>query len=216
MNLLLLGAPGAGKGTVSSYLIEKYGMIHISTGNILREAVVNKTELGLKVKEFMNSGTLVSDSIILGVIKETLDKLDSSKGFIFDGFPRTVNQAKEFEKMLNESNSKIDCVIALDVADDVVIKRITGRRICSKCNSIYNIYYKPPKTENKCDVCGGDLHTRNDDNLDSLKKRLSEYHINAEALLSFYKEKRIVKTIGGNDVTANGYEAIEEILKEIK
>ena len=216
MNLLLMGAPGAGKGTVSSHLIEAHGMKHISTGDILREAVANKTELGLKVKEFMDTGTLVPDSIILEIIKETLEKIDSSKGVIFDGFPRTINQAKEFDKMLKEINSKIDLVIALDVADDVVIKRITGRRTCSKCKAIYNIYYKPSRIDGKCDECGGDLYTRNDDNLDSLKKRLSEYHINAESLLSFYKEQGIVRTISGNDVRANGYGAIEEILKEIR
>ena len=216
MNLLLIGAPGVGKGTISKYLIDKYGMKHISTGDILREAVANKTELGLKVKEFMDSGILVSDSIILEIIKETLNKSDSSNGFIFDGFPRTINQAKEFDKMLKEINSKIDLVIALDVADDVVIKRITGRRTCSKCNAIYNIYYKSPKVENKCDECGGDLYTRNDDNLDSLKKRLSEYHINSEPLLSFYESHGIVRHINADSTSEKEYEALEEILKEVK
>ena len=216
MNLLLMGAPGAGKGTVSSHLIEVHGMKHISTGDILREAVANKTELGLKVKEFMDTGTLVPDSIILEIIKETLKKIDSSKGVIFDGFPRTINQAKEFDKMLKEINSKIDLVIALDVADDVVIKRITGRRTCSKCKAIYNIYYKPSRVDGKCDECGGDLYTRNDDNLDSLKKRLSEYHINAEPLLSFYESKGIVKHLNADTNPKDEYEALEEILKGIK
>ena len=216
MNLLLIGAPGVGKGTISRYLIETYKMKHISTGDILREAVANKTELGLKVKEFMDTGALVPDSIILEIMKETLAKSDSSKGFIFDGFPRTIKQAEEFEKMLKESNSKIDRVIALDVADDVVIKRITGRRVCSKCNAIYNIYYKSSKTENKCDECGGDLYTRNDDNLDSLKKRLSEYHINSEALLPFYEKYGIVRHINADTTREKEYEALEEILKEIE
>ena len=216
MNLLLMGAPGAGKGTVSSHLIEAHGMKHISTGDILREAVANKTKLGLQVKEFMDTGTLVPDSIILEIIKETLGKIDSSKGVIFDGFPRTINQAKEFDKMLKEINSKIDLVIALDVADDVVIKRITGRRTCSKCKAIYNIYYKPSRVDGKCDECGGDLYTRNDDNLDSLKKRLSEYHINAEALLSFYESQGIVKHINADTSRDEEERKLEEILKEIK
>ena len=216
MNLLLMGAPGAGKGTVSSHLIEAHGMKHISTGDILREAVANKTELGLKVKEFMDTGTLVPDSIILEIIKETLEKIDSSKGVIFDGFPRTINQAKEFDKMLKEINSKIDLVIALDVADDVVIKRITGRRTCSKCKAIYNIYYKPSRIDGKCDECGGDLYTRNDDNLDSLKKRLSEYHINVEALLSFYESQGIVKHINADTSRDEEKRKLEEILKEIR
>ena len=216
MNLLLMGAPGAGKGTVSSHLIEAHGMKHISTGDILREAVANKTELGLKVKEFMDTGTLVPDSIILEIIKETLEKIDSSKGVIFDGFPRTINQAKEFDKMLKEINSKIDLVIALDVEDDVVIKRITGRRTCSKCKAIYNIYYKPSRIDGKCDECGGDLYTRNDDNLDSLKKRLSEYHINAEALLSFYESQGVVKHINADTSRDEETKKLEEILKEIR
>ena len=216
MNLLLMGAPGAGKGTVSSHLIEAHGMKHISTGDILREAVANKTELGLKVKEFMDTGALVPDSIILEIIKETLEKIDSSKGVIFDGFPRTINQAKEFDKMLKEINSKIDLVIALDVADDVVIKRITGRRTCSKCKAIYNIYYKPSRVDGKCDECGGDLYTRNDDNLDSLKKRLSEYHINAEALLSFYESQGIVKYLNADTSRDEEERKLEEILKEIR
>ena len=216
MNLLLIGAPGVGKGTISRYLIENYQMKHISTGDILREAVASKTELGLKVKEFMDTGTLVPDQIILDIIKETLAKSDSSKGFIFDGFPRTINQANEFEKILNELNSKIDRVIALDVEDDVVIKRVTGRRVCSKCNTIYNIYYKAPQVENKCDNCGGDLYTRNDDNLDSLKKRLSEYHINSESLISFYDGKGIVRHINADTTREKEYETLEEILKEVK
>ena len=216
MNLLLIGAPGVGKGTISRYLINTYEMKHISTGDILREAVANKTELGLKVKEFMDSGALVPDSIILDIIKDTLKKCDSSKGFIFDGFPRTIKQAEEFEKILDELNSKIDCVIALDVADDVVIKRITGRRMCPKCNSIYNIYYNAPKVENKCDACGEELYTRNDDNLESLKKRLSEYHINSEPLLSFYDAKGIVRHLNADVSHEEEYEALEEILKEMK
>ena len=216
MNLLLMGAPGAGKGTVSSYLIEAHSMKHISTGDILREAVANKTKLGLQVKEFMDTGALVPDSIILEIIKETLGKIDSSKGVIFDGFPRTINQAKEFDKMLKEINSKIDLVIALDVEDDVVIKRITGRRTCSKCKAIYNIYYKPSRIDGKCDECGGDLYTRNDDNLDSLKKRLSEYHINAEALLSFYESQGIVKHINADTSRDEEERKLEEILKEIR
>lgn len=216
MNLLLIGAPGVGKGTISRYLIEKYEMKHISTGDILREAVANKTELGLKVKEYMDEGTLVPDTIILKLMKETLDNNNSSKGFIFDGFPRTINQANEFEKMLKELNSKIDVVIALDVIDDVVIKRVTGRRVCSKCNTIYNIYYKPPHVENKCDNCGSDLYTRNDDNLDSLKKRLSEYHINSESLISYYEKQGIVRHINADTTREKEYEALEEILKEVK
>lgn len=213
MNLLLIGAPGSGKGTISSYLIKEHGMIHVSTGNILREAVANKTELGLKVKEFMDSGTLVPDSIILDVIKEALNKLDLTKGLIFDGFPRTINQAEEFEKMLKELNSKIDVALALDIQDDVIIKRITGRRTCSKCNALYNIYYKTPKTEGKCDECGGDLYTRNDDNLESLNKRLSEYHINSEPLISYYENQGIVKHLNANSDRTKEIETLEEILK---
>ena len=213
MNLLLIGAPGVGKGTISRYLIDNYHLKHISTGDILREAVSNKTELGIKVKEFMDTGSLVPDQIILDIIKETLNRNDLSNGFIFDGFPRTINQANEFDKILDELKIKIDKVIVLDVDDDVVIKRVTGRRVCSNCKSIYNIYYNAPLKENVCDKCNGELYTRNDDNLDSLKKRLSEYHINSESLISFYSKKGIVEHLNADTTREKEYEAIDEILK---
>lgn len=213
MNLLLIGAPGVGKGTISNYLIDNHGFKHISTGDILREAVANKTKLGLQVKEYMEQGILVPDQTIIDLIKETLKSVDASKGLIFDGFPRTVKQAEEFEKILKELNIQIDKVLVLEVEKDVIVKRITGRRVCSKCKSLYNIYYKTPQTEGKCDICGGDLYTRSDDNLESLEKRLSEYHINAEPLISFYEKQGIVKHFDTSKSCDEENSMYEEILK---
>lgn len=216
MNVLLIGAPGVGKGTISRYLISNYGLDHISTGDILREAVVNKTELGLKVKEYMDKGALVSDEIIIGIIRERLSKCKSSNGYIFDGFPRTNTQAIAFESILKELNLKIDVVLVLDVEDDIVIKRITGRRTCPKCNTIYNIYYSSPKTQNVCDKCGCELFTRNDDNLESLKKRLSEYHTNADSLIHYYDELKLVKHIDASKTREEEYVLLVKILEGLK
>lgn len=216
MNLLLIGAPGVGKGTISRYLIEKYDFKHISTGDILRQAIADQTALGLQVKEFMDTGTLVPDDVIVNVMKDTLTKCDLSKGIIFDGFPRTINQAYKLDEMLKHLNIKLDRVLVLDVDDDVVIKRITGRRVCPKCNSIYNIYYKAPNVEGKCDQCGSDLYTRKDDNLESLKKRLSEYHINADSLISYYDQFGIVRHLDASKSRDEENKDLEEKLKEVK
>ena len=216
MNLLLIGAPGVGKGTVSSYLIEKHSFKHISTGDILREAVANQTKLGLQVKEFMDKGALVPDETIIDLVKETLKNIDTTKGLIFDGFPRTVAQAIALENLLKELNLKLDKAVVLEVEKDVLVKRITGRRVCSKCKSLYNIYYKAPQTEGKCDICGGDLYTRNDDNLESLEKRLSEYHINAEPLISFYEKQGIVEHFNADQSRDKEIISFEEILKGMK
>ena len=216
MNLLLIGAPGVGKGTVSSYLIEKHSFKHISTGDILREAVANQTKLGLQVKEFMDKGALVPDETIIDLVKETLKNIDTTKGLIFDGFPRTVAQAIALENLLKELNLKLDKAVVLEVEKDVLVKRITGRRVCSKCKSLYNIYYKAPQIESKCDICGGDLYTRNDDNLESLEKRLSEYHINAEPLISFYEKQGIVEHFNADQSRDKEINSFEEILKGMK
>ena len=216
MNLLLIGAPGAGKGTISNYLIEKHGFKHISTGDILRQAVADQIELGLQAKEYMNSGKLVPDNLIVNLMKDVLSKCDTSKGIIFDGFPRTINQAYALDEMLSSLNLKLDKVLVLDIDDDILIKRITGRMVCSKCNSLYNSYFKIPHIEGKCDVCGSDLYKRKDDNLDSLNERLSEYHINAESLVSYYDKFNIVRHIDASVSSEEECDALEKTLKEAK
>ena len=216
MNLLIIGAPGAGKGTMSNFLIDQYNLVHISTGDMLREAMKNQTPLGLKVKECMDSGMLVSDEIIHDIIVERLNKDDIQNGFLFDGYPRTVAQAIDLESILKQLNKKIDAVLNLQLSDDVIIKRITGRRTCSKCGAIYNVYFNAPKTENICDVCGEALNKRGDDNEESLKVRLSEFNKNTKPVVDFYEKQNIVYNIDAAQDVDGELKDIQKVLEGLK
>ena len=216
MNLLIIGAPGAGKGTMSNFLIDQYNLVHISTGDMLREAMRNQTPLGLKVKECMDSGMLVSDEIIHDIIVERLNKDDIQNGFLFDGYPRTVAQAIDLESILKQLNKKIDAVLNLQLSDDVIIKRITGRRTCSKCGAIYNVYFNAPKTENICDVCGEALNKRGDDNEESLKVRLSEFNKNTKPVVDFYEKQNIVYNIDAAQDVDGELKDIQKVLEGLK
>lgn len=215
MNLLIIGAPGAGKGTMSELILNEYNLIHISTGDMLREAVKNETVVGLKAQEYMNKGELVPDEVIHDIIVERLSKDDIDNGFLFDGYPRTINQAIDLNDILNELNKKIDCVINLNIEDEELIKRITGRRLCSNCGEIYNIYYNPSKVDGVCDKCGDSLIQRKDDNLDSLKTRLSEYHNNTQPVIEYYEDKNIVKHVDASKEVNKVFDDINIILKGI-
>ena len=216
MNLLIIGAPGAGKGTVSESLINDYAITHISTGDMLRNAIKNNTPVGLKAKEYMDKGHLVPDEIIHNLIVERLSQDDVSKGFLFDGYPRTLNQAMDLSNILQELNIKIDCVINLDIKDEELIKRITGRRLCPKCGEIYNIYYSPSKKEGICDKCGSELITRKDDNLESLVTRLQEYHKNTQPLIEYYQKMDLVKHICASKSIEDVYHDVTTILEGLK
>ena len=216
MNLLIIGAPGAGKGSMSKHIVEDYEIAHISTGDILRQAIHDETPVGLKAKEYMDAGNLVPDSIIHDIIVERLKQDDIQKGFLFDGYPRTYAQAVDFTNILNELNKKIDAVIDLDISDDVLMKRITGRRLCPKCGEIYNIYTKTPKTEGICDVCNSELITRKDDNAESLTVRLEEYHKNTEPLIAYYEKMDVVKKINADQNDIDEYNDIKSILEGLK
>ena len=216
MNLLIIGAPGAGKGTVSESLINDYAITHISTGDMLRNAIKNNTPVGLKAKEYMDKGHLVPDEIIHNLIVERLSQDDVSKGFLFDGYPRTLNQAMDLSNILQELNIKIDCVINLDIKDEELIKRITGRRLCPKCGEIYNIYYSPSKSEGKCDKCNSELITRKDDNLESLVTRLQEYHKNTQPLIEYYQKMDLVKHICASKSIEDVYSDVTTILEGLK
>lgn len=216
MNLLIIGAPGAGKGTMSNFLIDQYNLVHISTGDMLREAMRNQTPLGLKVKECMDGGMLVSDEIIHDIIVERLNKDDIQNGFLFDGYPRTVAQAIDLESILKQLNKKIDAVLNLQLSDDVIIKRITGRRTCSKCGAIYNVYFNAPKTENICDVCGEALNKRGDDNEESLKVRLSEFNKNTKPVVDFYEKQNIVYNIDAAQDVDGELKDIQIVLEGLK
>ena len=191
MNLILLGAPGAGKGTQAEIVCDKLGIPAISTGNILREAVKNGTEMGLKAKSFMDSGALVPDDVIIGIIKERLAQPDCSKGFILDGVPRTVAQAEALE----ERAIDIDCALSIDIDDETIVQRMSGRRTCLNCGATYHVVSAPPKAEGVCDNCGSELTVRKDDAPETVRNRLAVYHRETEPLLDFYAQRGKLKTV---------------------
>ena len=215
MNLLLIGAPGAGKGTMSEKIIDKYDVVHVSTGDMLRAAVKNETPVGLKAQEYMNKGALVPDSIIHDIIVERLKQDDIKKGFLFDGYPRTEAQAIDLDEILDELGLKVDAVINLNVDEDILIKRITGRRSCSSCGKLFNIYFHAPKQEGVCDECGGELIQRKDDNEESLKTRLSEFHKNTKPVIEHYERKGIVKHLDGTKDSKEVFGEVDILLGEL-
>jgi len=216
MNLLIIGAPGAGKGTMSRKIVEKYHVVHVSTGDMLREAVKEKTEVGLKAQEYMNAGALVPDDIINAIIADRLSDDDMEAGFLFDGYPRNIAQAESLAKILANINKKIDAVINLKVDDEILIKRITGRRLCPKCGTIYNIHFKPSKIEGICNECGTDLVIRSDDNEDSLRVRLEAFHNSIDAIVDYYDKAGIVKNIDADDTRDNVFARVEAALEGIE
>jgi adenylate kinase len=198
MNIVFLGPPGAGKGTQAKILIERYSIPQISTGDMLREHRAKGTELGKKAQEYMDKGQLVPDEIILGMVKERLSQPDCAKGFILDGFPRTVAQAEALDKILSEMGKKLDFALALVVPDDLLVERLTGRRTCKSCGMMFHVKYKPPKVDGKCDACGGELYQRPDDNEETVRNRLKVYHESTAPLIDYYKGKGILKEIDGS------------------
>jgi len=195
MNLILLGAPGAGKGTQAEVISDKLGIPQISTGNILREAVKNGTECGLKAKTFMESGALVPDEVVIGILKDRIAEDDCKKGFILDGFPRTVPQAQALEDM----GVNIDKVLSIDVPDEKIKERISGRRVCEKCGASYHVSYKPTKAEGICDKCGGNAVQRKDDAPETVVERLKTYHEQTAPLADFYAAKGKLTRVEGRD-----------------
>lgn len=208
MNIMLFGAPGAGKGTQAKFIIEKYGIPQISTGDMLRAAISEGTAMGLEAKKFMDEGKLVPDSTIIGIIKDRLVQADCKKGFILDGFPRTLAQAEALEKLMKELGIKLDKVISLNVPDELIVGRITGRRVCPACGASFHVEFNPAKIEGKCDYCGAELITRKDDTKETVEKRLVAYHEQTAPLFDFYKERGVMAEIDGT-------KEINEITKEI-
>ena len=199
MNLILLGAPGAGKGTQAEVISEALNIPQISTGNILREAVKNGTEYGLKAKAAMDSGSLVSDDIVIGILKDRIAEDDCKNGYILDGFPRNVPQAEALEKM----GVKIDKVIEIFVPDETIQKRLAGRRVCEGCGASYHVDFKPSKEEGKCDKCGGNVVQRKDDHPDTVIERLKVYHDQTAPLKDFYAGRGILETVEGQEDVAD-------------
>lgn len=212
MNLMLFGAPGAGKGTQAKFLIEKYNIPQISTGDILRAAIVDKTDMGMEAKNFMDAGKLVPDSTIIGIIKDRLAQADCKDGFILDGFPRTLGQAEALTQLMETMKISLDKVISLNVPDELIVGRITGRRVCASCGASFHVEFNPSKKEGVCDYCDGELTIRKDDNEETVKSRLASYHEQTTPLIEFYTKMGVFIQLDGTkdvaDVTADMIKAL--------
>ena len=212
MQLILMGPPGAGKGTQAAELIKKYGIPQISTGDMFRAAVKEGTELGKKAKACMDTGALVPDEVTIGIVKERLSKADCANGFILDGFPRTVEQADALEKILADLGKKLDAVLNIHVPAEDLIERAVGRRICKGCGTTYHVKFNPSKSEGKCDNCGGELYQRADDNAETMKNRLSVYENSTRPLIEYYKKAGVYHEIDGRQAIAKVTEDLIKVL----
>ncbi|GAA4065112.1 MAG TPA: adenylate kinase [Bacilli bacterium] len=208
MNLILMGLPGAGKGTQAEKIIEKYQIPHISTGDMFRSAIKEGTELGAKAKSFMDQGALVPDEVTVGIVRERLAKDDCKNGYLLDGFPRTLKQAEALDQLLAELNMPIDYVIHIDVPKDKLLDRLTGRRVCPTCGATYHVIYNPPKVAEKCDVDGTTLDQREDDQPETVANRIEVNLEQTQPLLDFYQGK-------GNLVTINGDQDINDVFEDV-
>jgi adenylate kinase len=208
MRLIFLGGPGSGKGTQAKKLVEKYGLTHISTGDLLRKAMKDGTELGKTARKYVDAGDLVPDDVILGMIKEKLKEIDG--GFIFDGFPRTLEQARGLKEILAELGMDIDMAVNLNVNDDLIIERLSSRRMCKTCGFEYNLKTRPPRKEGICDIDGGELYQRSDDNEETIKNRLSLYHNKTKPIEDFYRESGKLVDIDGSGSFDDVFESITE------
>ena len=208
MKLILLGAPGAGKGTQAEILSRKLGIPTISTGNILRAAMKNGTPVGLKAKSFVEAGQLVPDDVVIGIVEERLAESDCDGGYILDGMPRTIPQAEALEK----AGIDIDCALSIEIADETIIERMGGRRTCANCGATYHVVSAPPRTEGVCDSCGGELSVRKDDAPETVKARLEVYHRETEPLKAFYAERGKLKSVANQATIEATTAAIEQAL----
>jgi adenylate kinase len=214
MRIVLLGGPGAGKGTQAQKLAEKYSLAHIATGDILRQSIKDGTELGLKAKSYMDKGLLVPDEVVIGLIKERLAKDDVKSGFVLDGFPRTVPQAEALDSLTRELDMPMNAVINIKTSPEAVIERLSGRRTCRDCQTVYHIVYSAPKTEGKCDRCGGELYQRDDDKEEAIKKRLDVYEKQTFPLLEHYKTSGKVLEVSGDVPIADVFDSIVQTLRK--
>lgn len=208
MRLILLGPPGVGKGTQASNIVEKYSIPHISTGDIFRKNIKEGTELGKTAKSYMDKGLLVPDDLVVSIVKDRLTEEDCKDGFLLDGFPRTLEQGRALEKEIANMGIKLDKVVNIEADEDVLIERITGRRICKTCGENYHIKYMPPKVEGVCDIDGGELYQRDDDTVETVKTRIEVYKEQTEPLINYYKDKDLL-------VNVDGIQSIEDVFKDI-
>lgn len=214
MKIIMLGAPGAGKGTQAKMIAEKCGIPHISTGDIFRANIKNGTELGAKAKEYMDKGLLVPDELVCDLVVDRIQQADCEKGYILDGFPRTIPQAEALENALNAIEQKLDYAIDIDVPDENIVNRMSGRRACVGCGATYHVLFNPTKVEGKCDVCGESLILRDDDKPETVKKRLDVYHTQTQPLIDFYTERKVLVEVDGTQSMDKVFDDIMKILGE--
>ena len=197
MNIILMGLPGAGKGTQASEIVKKFPIPHISTGDMFRKAIKDETDLGKEAKSYMDRGELVPDEVTVGIVKERISEDDAKKGFLLDGFPRTIDQAEALNDIMSELGRNIDAVINIEVPEEELMNRLTGRRICEKCGTTYHLVFNPPKVDGICDIDGGKLYQRKDDNPETVSNRLSVNVKQSKPILEYYDEKGVLKNIDG-------------------
>ncbi|MEF9942040.1 MAG: adenylate kinase [Lachnospiraceae bacterium] len=212
MKIIMLGAPGAGKGTQAKKIAEKYGIPHISTGDIFRANIKNGTELGTKAKTYMDQGLLVPDELVVDLVVDRVNQADCGKGYVLDGFPRTIPQAEALDAALGELNQSMDYAINVEVPDENIVQRMAGRRACIACGATYHLQYAPAKTEGLCDICGEGLVLRDDDKPETVLKRLGVYHEQTQPLINYYEDKHILKEVDGTMDMNDVFHAIVDIL----
>ena len=215
MNIILMGLPGAGKGTQASEIVKKFPIPHISTGDMFRKAIKDETDLGKEAKSYMDRGELVPDEVTVGIVKERISEDDAKKGFLLDGFPRTIEQAEALSEIMQELDRKIDAVINIEVPEEELMNRLTGRRICEKCGTTYHLVFNPPKVDGICDLDGGKLYQREDDNPETVANRLNVNVKQSKPILEFYDNKDVLKNIDGsrdiNVVTEDVINILEQL-----
>lgn len=198
MNIILMGLPGAGKGTQASEIVKKFPIPHISTGDMFRKAIKDETDLGKEAKSYMDRGELVPDEVTVGIVKDRISEDDAKKGFLLDGFPRTIDQAESLSQIMSELDREIDAVINIEVPEEELMNRLTGRRICEKCGTTYHLVFNPPKVDGICDIDGGKLYQREDDNPETVSNRLSVNVKQSKPILEYYNNKGVLKNIDGS------------------
>ena len=216
MNIILMGLPGAGKGTQASEIVKKFPIPHISTGDMFRKAIKDETDLGKEAKSYMDRGELVPDEVTVGIVKERISEDDAKKGFLLDGFPRTIDQAESLSQIMSELDREIDAVINIEVPEEELMNRLTGRRICEKCGTTYHLVFNPPKVDGICDIDGGKLYQREDDNPETVSNRLSVNVKQSKPILEYYNNKGVLKNIDGSKDIDEVTNDVIDILDQLK